>query len=123
MGYVLVAEEGKILFEKGYGFANLEGGVTNAPDTKFRLGSITKQFASMLIMQQVKKGNIRLDAPVVARLPDYSKPQGEKVTIRHLLTHTSGILNYTGIIDIRADRKKYTLEELVGTFSGKPLEF
>jgi CubicO group peptidase (beta-lactamase class C family) len=122
-GSVLVAEEGKIILEKGYGFANLEWGIPNAPDTKFRLGSITKQFTSMLIMQQVGKGTIRLDAPVATYLPDYPKPQGEKVTIRHLLTHTSGIPNYTEVIDIRADRKSYTLEQLVGTFSGKPLDF
>jgi CubicO group peptidase (beta-lactamase class C family) len=122
-GSVLVAEEGKIILEKGYGFANQEWEIHNAPDTKFRLGSITKQFTSMLIMQQVEKGTIRLDASVVTYLPDYPKPQGEKVTIRHLLTHTSGIPNYTGIIDIRTDRKRYSLEELLGTFSGKPLEF
>jgi CubicO group peptidase (beta-lactamase class C family) len=122
-GSVLVADEGKIILEKGYGFANQEWEIHNAPDTKFRLGSITKQFTSMLIMQQVEKRNIRLDAPVASYLPDYPKPQGEKITIRHLLTHTSGIPNYTGIIDTRTDRKRYSLEELIGTFSGKPLEF
>jgi CubicO group peptidase (beta-lactamase class C family) len=122
-GSALVAEEGTIILKKGYGCANLEWGIPNAPDTKFRLGSITKQFTSMLVMQQVEKGSISLDTPVAAYLPDYPKPQGEKVTIRHLLTHTSGIPNYTGIIDIRTDRKRYTLEQLVGTFSGKPLEF
>jgi CubicO group peptidase (beta-lactamase class C family) len=122
-GSVLVADEGKVIFEKGYGYANLEWGIANAPDTKFRLGSITKQFTSMLVMQQVQKGAIRLDDPVVTYLPDYPRPQGEKVTIRHLLTHTSGIPNYTGFLDIRSDRKLYTLEALIASFSGKPLEF
>ena len=123
MGSALVAEGGTVILEKGYGFANIEWEIPNAPDTKFRLGSITKQFTSMLIMQQVQKGTIRLDAPVVTYLPGYPAPQGEKVTIRHLLTHTSGIPNYTDFINIRADRKSYTLEQLVGTFSGKPLDF
>jgi CubicO group peptidase (beta-lactamase class C family) len=123
MGSVLVAEDGNAVFEKGYGFADLEWNIPNTPDTKFRLGSITKQFTSMLIMQQVQKGTIRLDAPVIEYLPGYPKPQGEKVTIRHLLTHTSGIPNYTQIIDIRTDRKHYSLDELVSVFSGKPLDF
>jgi CubicO group peptidase (beta-lactamase class C family) len=122
-GSALVADDGKIIFEKGYGFANLEWGIPNTPDTKFRLGSITKQFTSMLVMQQVQKGNIRLDAPIVTYLPGYPRPQGEKVTIRHLLTHTSGIPNYTESLDIRTDRKKYTLDKLLGTFSDKPLDF
>jgi len=123
MGSALVAEGGTIVFEKGYGYADLEWEIPNAPDTKFRLGSITKQFTSLLIMQEVQKGTIRLDAPVVTYLPGYPSPQCEKVTIRHLLTHTSGIPNYTDFINFRVERRQYTLDQLVGTFSGKPLDF
>jgi len=122
-GSALVAEDGKVILKKGYGFANLEWDIPNAPDTKFRLGSITKQFTAMLIMQQVEKGKIVLDDPVVSYLPDYPKPQGAKVTVRHLLNHTSGTPNYTEFLDIRSDRKPYPVSQLVATFSARPLEF
>jgi len=122
-GSVLVAEEGKILFEKGYGYANREWQIPNAPDVKFRLGSITKQFTSMLVMQQVQKGAISLDAPLSRYLSSYPRPRGDSVTIRQLLSHTAGIPNYTEFLDIRRDRNAYTLEQLIATFSGKPLDF
>ncbi len=122
-GSVLVAENGKVLLEKGYGFANFEWEIPNSPDTKFRLGSITKQFTSMLVMQQVEKGKIRLDDPLIKYLQNYPKPQGEKITIRHLLTHTSGTPNYTEFMDIRADRRPYPLDTLIATFASRRLDF
>src|SRR6476659_7055471 len=60
-GSALVAENGKVILRKGYGLANMEWQVPNAPDTKFRLGSITKQFTSMVVMQLVGEGKIDLD--------------------------------------------------------------
>lgn len=122
-GSLLVAEKGEVILKKGYGYANIEWEVPNTPDTKFRLGSITKQFTAMLIMQQVVKGTVKLEDPVVAYLPAYPLPQGEKVTVWHLLTHTSGTPNYTEFLNIRRDRKAYPLDSLIATFSGKPLEF
>ena len=122
-GSLLVAENGTVILKKGYGFANFEWDIPNTPDTKFRLGSITKQFTAMLIMQQVEKGAIALDDPIDKYLKDYPKPQGEKVTVRHLLTHTSGTPNYTEFMDIRRDRSSYSLDRLIATFSSKPLEF
>jgi CubicO group peptidase (beta-lactamase class C family) len=67
----------------------------NAPDVKFRLGSITKQFTSMLVMQQVARGAIKLDGHLADYLPYYRKDTGSKVTVHQLLTHTSGIPSYT----------------------------
>jgi len=122
-GSVLVAENGSVILKKGYGFANFEWDIPNTPDTKFRIGSITKQFTAMLIMRQVEKGKIKLEDPVVSYLPEYPKPQGEKVTVRHLLNHTSGTPSYTEFLDFRTDRSPYTLEKLVATFSSRPLEF
>jgi CubicO group peptidase (beta-lactamase class C family) len=122
-GSMLVAEKGEVTLKKGYGYANFEWDIPNSPDTKFRLGSITKQFTSMLIMQQVVKGTIKLEDPVVKYLPGYPLPQGEKVTVRHLLTHTSGTFNYTDRLNIRRDRNAYSLDSLIATFSGLPLEF
>jgi CubicO group peptidase (beta-lactamase class C family) len=122
-GSMLVADGGVVLLKKGYGMANFEWDIPNTPDTKFRLGSITKQFTSMLVMQQVEKGKIKLDDPVARYLPDYPKPQAEKVTIRHLLTHTSGTPNYTEIPEFMRDRNSYPPEKLIAVFSSLPLEF
>jgi CubicO group peptidase (beta-lactamase class C family) len=124
-GAALVAEHGKVIFKKGYGYANFEWDIPNTPDTKFRLGSITKQFTSMLIMQLVQEGKLRLDEKVSEVLPDYPKEQGEKITIHNLLTHTSGIPNYTSFPNYPTEvmRNPQTPEELVKLFEYKPLEF
>ena len=95
-GAVLLAREGKPLVAKGYGYANIEWQVPNTTKTKFRIGSITKQFTSMLVMQLREQGKIKLEDSMcvyVTPCPDAWKP----VTIHHLLTHTSGIPTYTGI--------------------------
>src|SRR6185503_14700932 len=80
-GSVLVADHGRVIFKKGYGLANMEWGIRNAPDTRFRLGSITKQFTAALIMQLVDEGKLRLDAKMSEYLPDYPKKTAELVTI------------------------------------------
>jgi CubicO group peptidase (beta-lactamase class C family) len=94
-GTVLVAQKGKIVFEKSYGFANIEWKVPNTPITKFRIGSISKQFTAMLIMQLKQQGKINLQSTISDYLPWYRKDIGIRVTIHHLLTHTSGLPNYT----------------------------
>ncbi len=96
-GTVLVAENGKVIYKKGFGLANMEWNVSNTTDTKFRLGSITKQFTAMLIMQMVEGGKLKLEDTVSAYLPYYRKDIGEMVTMHHLLAHTSGIPSYTGL--------------------------
>ena len=123
-GSALVAWQGKVVFEKGYGMANFEWKVANAPDTKFRLGSITKQFTSMLVMQQVAEGKIKLDGKLSDYLPYYRKDTGEKVTIHQLLTHTSGIPSYTERADFAEFRQKsFTPEEFVKKFCSGDLQF
>lgn len=122
-GSVLVAETGNVILEKGYGFANFEWDIPNDPTTKFRLASITKQFTAMLVMQQVEKGMIALDHPIGKYFPDYPKPASDKVTVRHLLTHTSGIFNYTELRDTRSERTPRTVDEIISLFSSKPVEF
>jgi CubicO group peptidase (beta-lactamase class C family) len=124
-GSVLVAENGKVIFKKGYGFADMEWNIPNDSDTKFRLGSITKQFTSMLIMQLVEKGQIKLDGKLADYLPYYRKDTGEKVTIHHLLTHTSGIPSYTGLPRFFQDvsRNPYSVEEFITKYCSGDLEF
>src|SRR5688500_8955831 len=94
-GSVLVAEKGKVIYKKGFGLADMEWNIPNQPDTKHRLGSITKQFTAMAIMQLVEQGKLKLDVPISTYLPDYPKRHGDVITVHHLLTHTSGIPNMT----------------------------
>ena len=94
-GVALVAEGGRPVLRKGYGEANMEWHIPNTPDTRFRLGSMTKQFTAALIMQMVEKEQIGLAEPVTHYLTDYPKPNGDRITIHQLLNHTSGIPGYT----------------------------
>lgn len=124
-GAVLVAEGGKVIYEKGVGYANAEWKIPNAPDVKYRLGSITKQFTSMLIMQLVEKGKINLDGKLSEYLPYYRKDVGDKVTIHQLLTHTSGIPDYTESSDFMRNeiRNPLSAKELVEKYCSGDLEF
>src|SRR5258706_11944423 len=100
-GSVLVADNGKVIFKKGFGLANMEWSIPNQPDTKFRLGSVTKQFTAMLIVQLAAENKLKLDAPISTYLPDYPKKNGDIITIHQLLTHTSGIPDYTSFSNFR----------------------
>lgn len=95
-GTVLVAKDGKVLFQKAYGLADREWNIANTPDTKFRLGSITKQFTAAAILQLAEQGKLSVDDPISKYYTD-APASWAKVTIKHLLTHTSGIPSYTDI--------------------------
>jgi CubicO group peptidase (beta-lactamase class C family) len=123
-GSVLVAEKGKIIYKKGFGLANMEWDIPNQPDTKHRLGSITKQFTSMLIIQLVQQGKLKSDAPISTYLPDYPKKNGDAITIHHLLTHTSGIPDFTSFSNYREImREPYRPGEIVSLFADSALQF
>ena len=114
-GSALVVDNNETVLKKGYGLANMEWSIPNQPDTKFRLGSITKQFTSMLIMQLVEKGKIKLDGKLTEYLPYYRKDTGDKVTIHMLLNHTSGIPSYTDQPAFTKDvsRKYYAPDDFI----------
>jgi CubicO group peptidase (beta-lactamase class C family) len=124
-GTVLVSDHDKVIFKKGYGLANREWNIPNTPDVKFRIGSITKQFTSMLIMQQVGKGVIKLDGHLSGYLPYYRKDTGSKVTISQLLSHTSGIPSYTDDPKFFSDvsRNYYAVDDFVKKFCSGDLQF
>lgn len=123
-GSVLVVENGKVIFKKGYGLANMEWNIPNTPDAKFRLGSLTKQFTAMLIMQLVEQGKLSLEGKITDYLTDYPKAAGDKITIHHLLTHTSGIPNYTNLPAYKTlNRNRYKPADFLKQFSDLPLEF
>lgn len=118
-GVVLVGLNGQIIYEKAYGKANRSFDIPNRIDTKFLIGSMTKQLTAMLVMQQVESGNLNLDIPITTYLPDFRKETGDRITIRHLLTHTHGIPNADQI-----DRyKPMTKEEFVKRYCESDLEF
>ena len=124
-GTVLVAENGRVIFKKGYGYANLEWKIPNDIDTKFRLASVTKQFTAAVILRLVDQGKIKLDGKLTDYLPDYRKDTGDRVTIHQLLNHTSGIPSYTdqpGFFQ-NDSRDNYTVADFVKKFASGDLQF
>ncbi|MFC1724446.1 serine hydrolase domain-containing protein [candidate division KSB1 bacterium] len=90
-GTVLVADDGKVIFKKAYGYMDFESDMPAAVNTRFPIYSISKQFTSLLIMQLVEKGKISLQGKLSEYYPEYRKDTGSRITVHHLLTHTHGI--------------------------------
>ena len=124
-GNVLVAKQGNIIFEKSYGYANFEWDMKNTADTKFRIGSITKQFTALLILQLVQQNKIQLDATLATYLPDYRQDIANKITIRQILNHTSGLSNYTQAKTFRSEysRNPYSVDEFIKLLCSDDLLF
>jgi CubicO group peptidase (beta-lactamase class C family) len=119
---VLVAKDGKVLFKKGYGYANLEHHVPVTPETKFRIGSITKQFTAAAILQLQEQGKLSVTDSLSKFIPDF--PRGDEVKLHHLLTHTSGIHSYTEKLDFWDKVTVYTKPaELIELFKNDPFDF
>ncbi|HOX27200.1 MAG TPA: serine hydrolase [Candidatus Krumholzibacteria bacterium] len=123
-GAVLVAKDGVPVLAKGYGLASVELAVPNTPQTKFLIGSITKQFTATAILQLQEQGKLSVDDPITKHLPWYPSAPGDVVTIHHLLSHTSGLGNYTEDAALMARRSvEMPIEDLVATFRDRPLLF
>ena len=122
-GSVLIAQGENILISKGYGMANLEHDVPNTPQTKFRLGSLTKQFTAMAILMLQEQGQLNVQDPVCNYMPDCPETW-QSVTIHHLLTHSSGIPNLTDFPDYEETMaSRSTVSGTIDTFRDKPLHF
>jgi CubicO group peptidase (beta-lactamase class C family) len=122
-GAILLAKEGKVVHSKAYGQADRELNVPNTTATKFRLGSITKQFTAVAILQLAEKKKLTLDETAAKYIPD-SHEGWKKVTIRHLLQHTSGMPSFTGFPDYSKFKVlPGTGPELIARFKDKDLEF
>lgn len=91
-GAALIVHHGEIILKKGYGYANYEYGITNTPQTKFPIASNTKSFTALAIMQLQERKALCIHDTLNKYIPDFV--HGDKITIHHLLTHTSGIKNY-----------------------------
>ncbi len=124
-GVALVAENGRVLYKKGFGYANMEWKIPNDVDTKFRLASVTKQFTAAVILRLAEQGKIKLDGKLTDYLTDYRKDTGDRVTVHQLLNHTSGIPSYTdrpGFLE-NDSRDGYGVAEFVKKYATGDLEF
>lgn len=126
-GSVLIADNREVIFKKGYSFANREWEIKNTTDTKFRIGSITKQFTAAIILRLREEGKLKLDDKITDHIPYYRKDTGEIVTIHQLLVHTSGIPSYTSVPNFfqEISKREFTVEEFVkeyctGDFNFEP---
>lgn len=123
-GSVLVAQGDSVLYERGFGEAEKSWHIPNTPNTKFRIGSTTKQFTAALVHQLAEQGLVDLDAPISKYLPSYPAAQGRRVTVRQLLTQTSGIPNYTSLpVWNQLRRSSFAPDSFLRVFSGLALEF
>lgn len=125
-GTVLVARQGKVIYEHAFGVANREWNIANDLETKFEIGSMTKQFTAMLVLQFVNEGKLRLDGLVSTYLPYYRQDTGQRITISELLSHTSGIPNFIaapGFLDGPASRAHYSVREFVQEYCSGDLGF
>ena len=122
-GSLLVARDGEVLICKGYGMANFELEVPNTPQTKFRLGSITKQFTAMAVLQLQQQGKLDVQDPICQYIQDCPEAW-RPITIHHLLTHSSGIRNFT-VSSSYAEFKKQSTTPIntVDQFRNLPLDF
>lgn len=119
---VLVSRDGKILLEQSIGYADIENDLPISGKTKFRIGSVTKQFTAVAILKLIEDGKLQLEDTLDRFLPDF--PRGDEVTIHHLLSHTSGIPSFTDDPNFFATVTEPTTEEaLIATFAGKEFSF
>jgi CubicO group peptidase (beta-lactamase class C family) len=121
-GSILIAKGGEILVSKGYGLANYELAVANMPATRFHIASLSKTFTAAAILMLEEQGKLHVHDALAKFIPDY--PNGDKITIHHLLTHTSGIPNVNDLpIYAEKSKSRLSLTEIIQLFKDKPLEF
>ena len=119
-GTVLVAKDNQVILDKGYGMADVNNKIINKPKTVFEIASLTKEFTATAILMLQEKNLLNVQDTIDKYIPDY--PEGNKIKIYNLLTHTSGIPDYNQTA-ISAGKHKYTLKEIIKLFENKPRHF
>lgn len=124
-GIALVARDGQVLFEKSYGYANAEWETSVDRHTKFRLASVTKQFTALLILQLAEEGKLTMEDTISDHLSWYREDIGSKITIHHLLTHTSGLPNYSAFSGFFSgpSRLHHQMRPFVEEYCSRDLDF
>jgi CubicO group peptidase (beta-lactamase class C family) len=122
-GVVIVARNGQPIFQKAYGMANYELNVPNTLDTKFRIGSVSKTFTAAAIMKLNEQKKLNIDDPICNYIEN-CPASWKEITIRHLLVHTSGLVNYTSLPEAKGTflLVPHSHEEVLELFRNKPLE-
>ncbi|MBV8328590.1 serine hydrolase domain-containing protein [Chryseobacterium sp.] len=121
-GVFLVYKKGKTLYRKAFGKANLELNVNINPDQVFQIGSMTKQFTAVSILILEQQGKLKVTDPISTYIKDY--PNGDHITIHHLLTHTSGIKDFTKMKSLPSiAQKEMKPEAMVDFFKNEPVDF
>lgn len=119
---VIVVKDGQTVLRKGYGLADVETRTPMSPDMVLRIGSLTKQFTAVAIMMLAEQGKLSVTDPLTRFFPDY--PNGDRITVEHLLTHTSGIPSYTGKADfMMLAASTPSVSQVIDSFKNDPLEF
>jgi CubicO group peptidase (beta-lactamase class C family) len=121
-GAILVADDGEVIYENGLGYANYEWEIENTLNTRFRVGSITKQFTSLLIYQLMESGDLSLSDTISDHLNYYRNDTGSKVTIAALLNHRSGIPDLPDEFPEKYERNSYPIREFVEMFASGDLD-
>ena len=122
-GTILVSKGGKLLLKKGYGYSNAEKKIANNASTIYNIASLTKTFTAALILKLQEEGRLSVNDRLSKYYPVF--PNGDRITIHHLLTHTSGIFNYTDDknFSVMDQKKEVKLEDMIALFKDKPLQF
>ncbi len=119
----LIAKDGKVIYRKAFGSADLELNVPMKPENVFELGSITKQFTAVAILMLMEQGKLHLEDTITRFIPDYPT-HGKKITIHQLLNHTSGIKSYTDMASFeKLARTDMSPTELIAVFKNEPMDF
>ncbi|MCE7057362.1 beta-lactamase family protein [Algoriphagus sp. AGSA1] len=121
-GAFLISKSGKSIYKKAFGLANLELDVKMTSENVFQIGSMTKQFTAVAILMLEEQGQLTVNDPISTFIPDY--PNGNNITIYHLLTHTSGIKDFTQMKTIsKVAQKEMTPKDMVDFFKEEPVDF
>jgi CubicO group peptidase (beta-lactamase class C family) len=121
-GSVLVARDGRILFQKSYGMANQDWNIPNSEKTKFHIASVTKTFTAAAILQLAREGKLKLEDPLSKYIPNFLN--GERITVEQMLMHTSGLPDFYSLPEYPLKKyQRVTLADLVAWVKVKPLDF
>ncbi len=121
-GTVLVMRQGKPVYKKAFGMADMEWQIPNTTSTKYRIGSVTKQFTAACILQLAEQGKLSVDDKLSKYIADY--PKGDSITIHMLLNHTSGITNYTNLKEFWPKAiLPLSTDSMIALFKHRPLDF
>ncbi len=122
-GSLAIMRKGKIEYEKAYGFADTENKIPNSVNTVFQIGSVSKELTAAAILMLIEKGKLSLDDTLTKFIPDFIEP-ANKVTIKNLLIHNSGIPNYTELLDKPFSwESKSSLDDIIGLLKNRKFDF